>query len=63
MRPVMSEPLRLVASTISVPCVRPEITRLRIGKCSGFGGVPGANSVTSRPRSSMRWKRRAFERG
>jgi hypothetical protein len=34
MRAVISEPLRLVASTITVPRARPEITRLRIGKFS-----------------------------
>ncbi len=46
---VMSEPLYSLASTITVPSVRPLMIRLRTGKFWGEGDVPGANSVSSRP--------------
>ena len=42
-RAVISDPLFTAASTTSTPTLRPLMTRLRRGKCSGSGGEPGRN--------------------
>ena len=60
---MISDPLRLVASTITVPRVMPEITRFRMGKFAASGGVPGGNSVRIRPPSAMARVSLACERG
>ncbi len=50
---VMREPERSAASTTSTPRLMPEISRLRRGKLSARGTVPGVISVTSTPRSAI----------
>ena len=59
----VGDPLRDVASTITVPRARPEMTRFRIGKFSGIGGVPGANSDKTNPFSAMSRKSLVCARG
>ncbi len=46
---VMREPLRRVPSTTTTPLLRPEMTRLRMGKWNRTGCSPGGNSVTTAP--------------
>lgn len=51
---VISEPDARAASTTSVPCDRPEMMRLRLGKLGANGGVPRGYSLTSKPCRAMR---------
>ena len=62
-RAVISEPLPAAASTTTTPRARPEMMRLRCGKCAARGGVPGGNSETSAPRAAMRSDSAAVLRG
>src|SRR3989304_2864883 len=48
----MSAPLRAEASTTTTAPESPLMTRLRRGKWSARGGVPGGNSLTSAPRAA-----------
>ena len=52
-RAVMSDPERAAASITSTPSESPDISRLRCGKFSASGGMPGGNSETSAPRAAM----------
>ncbi len=62
-RAVISEPLRLAASTTSVPRLIPLIRRLRCGKCDLSGCVPSGNSVARAPFAAISWARSRFEEG
>ena len=53
-RAVISDPDAGAASTTSVPCARPEIMRLRLGKLAASGGVPRGYSLTSNPCAAIR---------
>ncbi len=62
-RAVISEPEASAASTTSVPCDRPEMMRLRLGKLAASGGVPSGYSLTSRPWRAMRCASSLLARG
>ena len=62
MRAVMRDPLRPVASTMTVPWQIPEMTRLRTGKFAASGGVPGGNSLNTNPCCSIDRTSRSLQR-
>ena len=53
-----SAPLRVPASTTTVPKLKPLMMRLRLGKLCGSGAVPKGNSDNTTPRSQI-WSNRA----
>ena len=59
----MSEPDESVASTTSTPRDSPLIRRLRRGKWSRSGGVPGANSEMIAPRVAISCARSRLRAG
>ena len=60
---VMRAPLRAGASTTRVATHRPDMMRLRTGKCFASGEVPGGYSLTSAPAAATSSYRYWFSGG
>ena len=62
-RAVIRLPDLCAASTTTTALARPEMMRLRSGKCRAIGSIPGGCSDTSAPASQIRSASFAFSAG